>query len=1123
MAEQEKSKTFKYGDREYLIDDLLKLHAQQENNFYQFAKERGHYDDEALQGLREAIKNRVQSVRDSKQFTGDGLLDTDTADNIEIATQEGRGWRKKTKYVKQDNTEGAKHYLNTLVNNLTPISEKTTSKGSWNIDKYGFAAYLSGQGLNAKEIFENYDKYDENNPEAKRKYDQRRQLLKEHLINYNNWLQTKGFDFTKNDNEWDDNFINDLSNLINNFDNFDNNQLMSNLRRIGSGDGFTTAFTSDKFDLTQSDKQSDKQNKEEKEYQEYLRGIHNTFKNSPNINLGNTTYFTTTGDGLFEMSDDEYEKWKSDTKTKDGNTYMNNLQQSYYSNPFDTKTAAEYLPLAHRFGALNEVTIDGKSYLYDPKTIDYSNNRFVAFDPKTGEIRHAFIGNIENEKANLRRKWRIDNGYEEEVSQYFKEGGIVSMQTGGGFNLAQAVNREMEETNKQKAKETGHSEKVQKTRDRVVSNGDDSFAGVINSANGEQPSIAQSNPGFTGAERARLISIGADITSLFLDPLSGTAVGIGSSLTNFGADVADDGFQWSDVGNLGISLGLDLLGAIPIFGDAVGTGTKITRNLLKFAPRILAGLAGLQGVSNLGGMTESWQKLTSGDKDQKLTVQDWRNIAQSISLVTGAGRAIKNKAAQNTMKREAKVEGALTVNIKNKNSGEVKQILVDGDIAKKLKDANGDASKIKEELNKFDSYKNQFNDDWEVNTQIPRGLQKPWERVQNADGSKSTSFRSPMKQGRAEINDYYDFNQTKGYSGWGFGGSEKIRNFHKNVMEPLNRNKNLVDLRKKQELLALPPHVLTNRDTNSFGSPTKTSDTNSSVVPVNSASKIDMLPNNIQELLTLPQNTLTSQHDNLKAGLTPYLERVRQAQSRKQKLDNQSDKQKSAIQKQQEIVNQLNKQIEQNNKALSTSKMRDHFALDKKLNSKDKNYQSDVEKLFVEKENQTFPSEWKKEIKQTEVKINTLTKKLRKIDKQLNSKNVTNKKQLLKQRNKIQSQLDTINDGRYQSAVEIYQRYNADQLVRQQLQQLQQLKRAENKLRTLKAQEFLTQKRLDKGSAELRQLKQHLSTLPTEINGTKIDWNIENILRDAQLVNAWKQGGSINLTKINKFLKYAKG
>jgi hypothetical protein len=35
-----------------LLDDLLKLHAEHENNFYNFAKERGKYDSEALSGLR---------------------------------------------------------------------------------------------------------------------------------------------------------------------------------------------------------------------------------------------------------------------------------------------------------------------------------------------------------------------------------------------------------------------------------------------------------------------------------------------------------------------------------------------------------------------------------------------------------------------------------------------------------------------------------------------------------------------------------------------------------------------------------------------------------------------------------------------------------------------------------------------------------------------------------------------------------------------------------------------------------------------------------------------------------------------------------------------------------------
>jgi hypothetical protein len=46
-----------------------------------------------------------------------------------------------------------------------------------------------------------------------------------------------------------------------------------------------------------------------------------------------------------------------------------------------------------------------------------------------------------------------------------------------------------------------------------------------------------------------------------------------------------------DIKNLGINLGFDLLGAIPVFGDIAGTGSKIIKNLAKWTPRIMATLA----------------------------------------------------------------------------------------------------------------------------------------------------------------------------------------------------------------------------------------------------------------------------------------------------------------------------------------------------------------------------------------------------------------------------------------------------------------------------------------------------------------------------------------------------
>jgi hypothetical protein len=42
MAENKEGvKLVQFGDEFYKLDDLLKLHTQQEQNFYKFAKERG--------------------------------------------------------------------------------------------------------------------------------------------------------------------------------------------------------------------------------------------------------------------------------------------------------------------------------------------------------------------------------------------------------------------------------------------------------------------------------------------------------------------------------------------------------------------------------------------------------------------------------------------------------------------------------------------------------------------------------------------------------------------------------------------------------------------------------------------------------------------------------------------------------------------------------------------------------------------------------------------------------------------------------------------------------------------------------------------------------------------------
>ena len=104
MAEtKQQKKTFKWGDNEYLLDDLLKLHAEQQHNFYDFAKARGSYGDADLEGLRLAMNARIDAAKTGQIFGADGSLSTDKADNIQVQTQK-KGLFKKDKYTKQDNT-----------------------------------------------------------------------------------------------------------------------------------------------------------------------------------------------------------------------------------------------------------------------------------------------------------------------------------------------------------------------------------------------------------------------------------------------------------------------------------------------------------------------------------------------------------------------------------------------------------------------------------------------------------------------------------------------------------------------------------------------------------------------------------------------------------------------------------------------------------------------------------------------------------------------------------------------------------------------------------------------------------------------------------------------------------
>lgn len=199
--------------------------------------------------------------------------------------------------------------------------------------------------------------------------------------------------------------------------------------------------------------------------------------------------------------------------------------------------------------------------------------------------------------------------------------------------------------------------------------------------------------GFTGTDIARLASIGMDMGSLAaaytgpetmgIGTLVSAGLGVGSTLTNLGADLIDGENTWEALKTAGYGLGMDTLGLIPGAGTAGKLG-KIGKTAVKYVPRILAYLGTLQGVQNMPYIVNSFKKLGT---NQKLTVDDYRNMAQGIGLITGIGAAGSRKIRNNKTTEQLGKQKIDFNKLRNKGI----QIKQSDQIALKFKDKQGNS------------------------------------------------------------------------------------------------------------------------------------------------------------------------------------------------------------------------------------------------------------------------------------------------------------------------------------------------------------------------------------------------------------------------------------------------
>lgn len=707
MAENKQTKkTFKYGDNEYLLDDLLRLHAAQEYNYYDFAKNRGKYDESALEGLRESIQNRLQAFKEGRIFEGDGTLEGDQVDNVTVKTK-NRGIFKKAQYTKQDNTEWAKHYFNKLIEQLEPQT-KNSNIQSWDSAKHGLGAYLTGQGYSAKDIFEQYDLRDETNPDAARSYDQRRKLLKDQLIGYKKWLEGKGFDFTQNANEWDDTFMLDLNDLIDNFDKLETRDITSRLRKLEAGDNYVTAFTSDKWDLSKSKAELDQEQKQQKaadaeklkkqymdEYEDYA--YNNRKESNPN-------YYTPFdySSHNFDGKSANFRNWYADlnpVEQKSYGTYLgtdnqawSNAWQSYINSLHNGSTYSDknlgillqgtFETQGHQFVDLG----DGNYLIKDSVTDD---GQGVVYNPRSGYTDRIFLGDFANSNAAIKDIYKqlaykyINQKYGtnyEDRPDVFKEGGELVPKHQYGSKVV--YNWETtDDSVKPKAEKNNVSVTTQKAKDQYLDS--------------DNQSIDNPNAGWDAKHYARLGSAVADLGAAVAGfvPGYGTAasavLGIGSTVTNFVTDMSDEavttGEMWK---NLGLNLGMDILGLIPGGGAASKMG-KILKTLKGTVPLIIAlpGIASM--LSRSPEIAASWKKAFDGDPENggsKMDYQDYMNILQVLNVAAGITNISRN--LYKSSKVSTKQTNKLAVDVIDTSTKQRRALILEGEDISKFKEAN---------------------------------------------------------------------------------------------------------------------------------------------------------------------------------------------------------------------------------------------------------------------------------------------------------------------------------------------------------------------------------------------------------------------------------------------------
>lgn len=208
-----------------------------------------------------------------------------------------------------------------------------------------------------------------------------------------------------------------------------------------------------------------------------------------------------------------------------------------------------------------------------------------------------------------------------------KEGGIIKLQYGGFVEDDSVYNAYREQFAKKREEKkqqvVAKAKATNKTPEQVE-------------AGGRKPMSED----WEYEDYARLVSAGADVGSMIASFVPGygtiasAGLGLGSTIGNFTADLADDSVSLgSAFGNAALGLGMDVVGLVPGLG-AAGKGSKIVKNLLKVAPKLMTVWS---TSTSFAPAMQAFNKLRDKGASE-MTVDDWRALSNGLTAAAGATR-----------------------------------------------------------------------------------------------------------------------------------------------------------------------------------------------------------------------------------------------------------------------------------------------------------------------------------------------------------------------------------------------------------------------------------------------------------------------------------------------------